>query len=373
MSWRTKSRRRLTRRPRRARPPGGPPGVKDVAAAAEVSLDTVSNVLNRPQLVSPRTRQKVEQAMADLGFVRNESARQLRAGHSRSLAYVMLDAANPFFTDVATGIEEVAAAADLVVFLCNSGEEAGREARHLDHLQQHRVHGILITPVNAADERLSRLQEQGTPVVLVDRTAGAFHGCSVFVDDVLGGELAVAHLIEHGHERIAFVGGPGTLSQVRQRRAGALRALENAGLPPDRLIDLSTSALTVAEGRGAAERLAGLPAQRRPTAAFCANDLVALGLLQMCVRLGIAVPDDCAIVGYDDIDFAAAATVPLTSVRQPRRLLGSTAAELLLDEANNPRHQHQQVQFTPELVARASTLGYPARSHIGTNTPAAVM
>ncbi|EFC80670.1 LacI family DNA-binding transcriptional regulator [Parafrankia sp. EUN1f] len=345
------------------------PGVKDVAAAAEVSLGTVSNVLNRPQLVSPRTRQKVEQAMADLGFVRNESARQLRAGHSRSLAYVMLDAANPFFTDVATGIEEVAAAADLVVFLCNSGEEADREARHLDHLQQHRVHGILITPVNAADERLSRLQEQGTPVVLVDRTDGAFHGCSVFVDDVLGGELAVAHLIEHGHERIAFVGGPGTLSQVRQRRAGALRALENAGLPPDRLIELSTSALTVAEGRGAAERLAGLPAQRRPTAAFCTNDLVALGLLQMCVRLGIAVPNDCAIVGYDDIDFAAAATVPLTSVRQPRRLLGSTAAELLLDEANNPRHQHQQVQFTPELVARASTLGHPAQPHTSTKIP----
>ncbi|OHV31238.1 MULTISPECIES: LacI family DNA-binding transcriptional regulator [Pseudofrankia] len=332
-------------------------GIKEVAAAAAVSLGTVSNVLNRPQLVSPRTRARVERAMEELGFVRNESARALRAGSSRILAYVMLDPSNPFFTDVATGIEEVAEAADLSVFLCNSGEDADREARYLDLLLEQRVQGVLITPVDAANERLRTLPARGTPVVLVDRVAGAGEGCSVSVDDVLGGELAATHLLERGHERIAFIGGPDTLSQVRDRRAGALRALEHAGLPPDRLTVLATGALTVAEGRGAAERLVGLPAARRPTAAFCANDLVALGLLQMCVRLGVAVPGDCAIVGYDDIDFAAAAAVPLTSVRQPRHLLGRTAAELLLDEANNPAHEHQAVQFTPELVARASTVG----------------
>ncbi|MDT3445579.1 LacI family DNA-binding transcriptional regulator [Pseudofrankia sp. BMG5.37] len=332
-------------------------GIKEVAAAAAVSLGTVSNVLNRPQLVSPRTRARVERAMEELGFVRNESARALRAGSSRILAYVMLDPSNPFFTDVATGIEEVAAAADLSVFLCNSGEDAAREARYLDLLLEQRVQGVLITPVDAANERLRTLPARGTPVVLVDRVAGAGEGCSVSVDDVLGGELAATHLLERGHERIAFIGGPDTLNQVRDRRAGALRALERAGLPPDRLTVLATGALTVAEGRGAAERLVGLPAARRPTAAFCANDLIALGLLQMCVRLGVAVPGDCAIVGYDDIDFAAAAAVPLTSVRQPRYLLGRTAAELLLDEANNPAHEHQAVQFTPELAARASTVG----------------
>jgi LacI family transcriptional regulator len=115
--------------------------------------------------------------------------------------------------------------------------------------------------------------------------------------------------------------------------------------------------LTVAEGREAGQRLAGLPARRRPTAAFCANDLLALGLLQQAIGSGLRVPDQLAIVGYDDIDFAAAAAVPLTSVRQPRQELGRTAAELVLEEATNPRHSHRQVVFTPELVARASTLG----------------
>jgi LacI family transcriptional regulator len=119
---------------------------------------------------------------------------------------------------------------------------------------------------------------------------------------------------------------------------------------------VETPALVVAEGRSAGERIAGMPKATRPTAAFCANDLLALGLLQTCVSQGIRVPEELAIVGYDDIDFAAAAAVPLTSVRQPRRLLGETAAALLLDEAENPEHRHEQVVFTPELVARASTV-----------------
>ena len=133
-------------------------------------------------------------------------------------------------------------------------------------------------------------------------------------------------------------------------------ALQDLGRSPDDLLVLGTDALTVAEGRLAGERLMGLPRASRPSAAFCANDLLALGLLQQCVSLGGRVPSDLAIVGYDDIDFAGAAAVPLTSVRQPRRALGRTAAELLLDEATNPDHRHEQVLFTPELVARASTL-----------------
>ncbi len=119
----------------------------------------------------------------------------------------------------------------------------------------------------------------------------------------------------------------------------------------------SRAALSVEEGRRAGERLLGLPERRRPTAAFCANDLIALGLLQHYITRGRRVPEDLAIVGYDDIVFAAAAAVPITSVRQPRQLLGERAAELLLDETGNPEHVHEQVVFTPELVARASTLG----------------
>ena len=331
--------------------------VKDVAAAAGVSLGTVSNVLNRPERVSTATRERVERAMADLGFVRNESARQLRAGRSRTLAYVMLDASNPFFADVAEGIELAAESSGLTLFLCNSAGRAEREAAHLAHLEQQRVQGILVTPVDPDSARLVALAERGTPVVIVDRTRRGKKFCSVAVDDVLGGRLAVEHLIDQGHTRVAFVGGPDSIGQVRDRLEGARKAWAEAGLAERDLVIVPCAALTVAEGRSAGERLAGMPARRRPTAAFCANDLTALGLLQQVMRTGRRVPDDLAIVGYDDIDFAEAAAVPLTSVRQPRQELGRRAAELVVDEAVNSQHRHQQVTFTPELVARASTLG----------------
>jgi LacI family transcriptional regulator len=331
------------------------PSVKDVAATAGVSLGTVSNVLNRPERVSGATRDRVEKAMAQLGFVRNEGARQLRAGSSHTLAYVMLDATNPFFTDVAQGIEDTAAQADLSLFLCNSDNRADRELSYLNRLQQQRVQGVLITPVDPDSPTLDDIAERGTPVVIVDRTRADNTHCSVAVDDHFGGRLAADHLLERGHQRIAFVGGPESIGQVRDRREGALQALVAAGRPPEDLVVIDTAALTVDEGRAAGERISGLPASVRPTAAFCANDLLALGLLQQCVALGLQVPGDLAIVGYDDIVFAAAAAVPLTSVRQPRRQLGRTAGELLLDEARNPDHEHQHVLFTPELVARAST------------------
>jgi LacI family transcriptional regulator len=331
--------------------------VKDVATRAGVSLGTVSNVLNRPDRVSTSTRARVEQAMADLGFVRNESARSLRAGQSHTLAYVMLDASNPFFTDVAQGIEQAADETEMSLFLCNSDNHAEREAKHLAHLQERRVQGILITPVDPDSSLLDEIVGHGTPLVIVDRTRKADNFCTVAVDDHLGGRLAAEHLIDQGHKRIAFVGGPLTLGQVSDRYEGARQAWADAGLPASDLVLISCESLTVAEGRAAGEQLAGIPRKRRPTAAMCANDLIALGLLQQAIARGWSVPGDLALVGYDDIEFAAAAAVPLTSVRQPRQELGRTAAELVVDESTNPRHAHQQVTFTPTLVARASTLG----------------
>jgi LacI family transcriptional regulator len=341
---------------------GRTPSVKDVAAAAGVSLGTVSNVMNRPEVVSSGTRERVERAMAELGFVRNESARQLRAGTSRTLAYVMLDGSNPFFHDVAQGIEMAAEDADLSLFICNSNSRAEREEIHLDRLLQQRVQGILITPVNPDAPHLDELARRGVPLVIVDRVRVDNGCCSVAVDDVHGGRIAVEHLAEQGHTRVAFIGGPSSIGQVRERLQGAREIWTELGLPPDDLIHLPTEALTVAEGRSAGERLAGLPVRRRPTAAFCANDLLALGLLQQSIGSGLRVPEDLAIVGFDDIEFAAAAAVPLTSVRQPRQELGRAAATLVLDEATNPDHEHQQLLFTPELVARAST-ATRARTH----------
>jgi DNA-binding LacI/PurR family transcriptional regulator len=312
----------------------------------------VSNVLNKPELVSPTTRQRVLDAIAELGYVRNDSARQLRAGRSRVIAIVVLDVANPFFTDVVRGAEETAEERGVMVVVCNSGENATRERRHLERLEEQRVQGVLITPVeDGPGSRLEELLERGTPVVLVDRGTGRFNRCSVAVDDVLGGRLAGEHLLAQGHTRVAYVGGPDTLPQVSDRRTGIARALSGRAT----LRAVATANLTVAAGRLAAAQLADEPAASRPTAVFCANDLVALGVLQEMTRRGLRVPDDVAIIGYDDIEFAAAAAVPLSSIRQPREQLGRTATELLLEEVGDPDHEHRHVVFQPELVVREST------------------
>jgi LacI family transcriptional regulator len=347
--------------------------IKEVAQLARVSVGTVSNVLNRPEIVSPATRERVFNAIRELGFVRNEVARHLRVGRSRTVGLVVLDVANPFFADVAQGAEALADEHDTMVVLCNSASDPARELRHLDQLEQQRVMGILITPVEAANPRLAELAARGTPVVLVDSPATGLQ-CSVAVDDRLGGQIAGAHLIERGHRRIAFVGGPQSIKQVADRYAGIMGAVTEAGgakvaaapgrrrsggAEADDQVRLSVSlmpALSVAYGRTAGEQLAGLPPEERPTAAFCANDLLALGFLQAMARRGLRVPQDMAIVGYDDIEFAGAAAVPLSSVRQPREVLGRTAIDLLLEEVAAPEHhRHRQVIFQPDLVVRESS------------------
>ena len=327
--------------------------IKEVARQAGVSIGTVSNVLNRPHTVAEETRQRVHDAIAALGYVRNDSARQLRAGRSRQIAIVVLDVANPFFTDVVRGAESAVADHGVMVVVCNSGEDAGRERRHLELLEEQRVRGVLITPIDETPvSRLEQLIQRGTPVVLVDRGSGRPNRCSVAVDDVLGGRLAGEHLVAEGHERIAFVGGPHTITQVADRHAGISAAVGSAAT----LTTLSTPNLTVASGRAAARDIAEQPAGQRPTAVFCANDLLALGVLQEMTLRGVRVPRDIAIVGYDDIEFAAAAAVPLSSVRQPREQLGRTAAQLLLEEIEDgPRHEHRHVVFQPELVVRESS------------------
>jgi LacI family transcriptional regulator len=327
-------------------------GIKEVAQRAGVSLGTVSNVLNRPDLVAEPTRRRVLAAIKELGYIRNDSARQLRAGRSRTVAVVVLDVANPFFTDVVRGAEAMVEAAGGVVVVCNSGEDVERERRHLDLLEEQRVQGVLLTPVDSRrDGRIEDMVRRGTPVVLVDRSSGHRDRCSVAVDDVLGGRLAGEHLRELGHERVAFVGGPMAIQQVADRREGFESAVDGAEVSA-----VITPTLTAAAGRLAGAEIADRPASGRPTAVFCANDLLALGVLQEMTLRGLRVPRDVAIVGYDDIDFAAAAAVPLSSVRQPREQLGRTAAQLLLEEANDPgRHEHRHVIFQPDLVVREST------------------
>ncbi|MEQ4722172.1 LacI family DNA-binding transcriptional regulator [Nonomuraea sp. B19D2] len=361
--------------------------IKEVAQLASVSVGTVSNVLNRPDTVSPATRERVLNAMNELGFVRNESARALRSGRTRTIGLVVLDVTNPFFTDVVKGVEAAADANGMIISLCNSDQDGPRERRYLDHLEEQRVQGILITPVEGETEQLEQLIERGTPVVLLDHRATGRNRCSAAVDDVLGGGLAAEHLLSQGHRRLAFVGGPHTISQVAERYKGASETVTAAGgvvgraaargdgVAPDApervagngtlpgaaevpsLVRVDVPSLSLASGRHAAESLAAMPAEQRPTALFCANDLLALGIMHGLTVAGLRVPEDVALIGYDDIDYAEAAAVPLSSIRQPRKELGRVAAELLLEEIDEgERHRHRQVLFQPELMVRASSV-----------------
>lgn len=329
--------------------------VKDVARAAGVSVGTVSNVLNRPEKVSPATVERVHAAITELGFVRNDAARQLRAGRSRTVGLVVLDSANPFFAEVARGAEERAAEHGVTVLLGSSGQEAVRENAYLDLFREQRVNGVLLTPLALDEARAETLETAGVPIVLVDAEADGDLP-SVAVDDVEGGYLAVQHLLAQGRRRILFAGGPASVRQVADRLDGARRAL--AEVPDATLEVASTDELTVLAGRLVGEDLARRDASERPDGVFCANDLLAVGVLQGAGILGsLRVPEDLALIGYDDIDFAQSTVVPLSSIRQPAREIGAAAVDALFATLSDPDAAPQRIRFRPELIVRASTGG----------------
>jgi LacI family transcriptional regulator len=325
--------------------------VQQVARHANVSVGTVSNVLNRPQIVAPATRERVLRAIDELGFVRNESARRLRTGAGQIIGLVILDLSNPFFTDLARGVEDAASEAGYSVIVANSDEDPAKEEACMRVLEQRGVQGMLVVPVAPGNPSVERLRARGTAVVRVTHRTSDDE-CGVGADDLRGGELAMGHLLALGHERIGYITSASHVWPTDERREGALTAAHGK----DVLHDITVEHLNVAYGRDAGERLLGV--RPRPTAVICANDLVALGVLQVMIRHGVRVPDDMAIVGFDDIEFASAAAIPLTSVRLPRRLMGRTATDLLLEEASgDPEHVHRRIVLQPELVVRQSTIG----------------
>ena len=325
--------------------------LRDVAKAAKVSVGTVSNVLNRPEVVAPETLARVQATIKELGFVPNGFARHLRSGQSRTLGLIVPDVANPFFTEVARGVEDAASKRDYAVFLCNSDESASKEDRYINVLIQQQVRGVIITPADMKSDRLEAMRERGIAVTLLDREIKGRKQCSVSVDDVHGGQIAIEYLAGLGHKNIAWVCGPESIPQVADRGAGVTKAAKVAGT---KIETIRVPLMNATKGEEAAKKILELDVM--PTAIFCANDLLALGVMRALLASKVRIPDQVSVLGYDNIEFAPSAAVPLSSIAQPSYQMGVTAADLLLNECEDgDNHEHQQIRFQPQLVERAST------------------
>jgi DNA-binding LacI/PurR family transcriptional regulator len=335
-------------------------GMREVAVAAGVSVSTVANVLSRPAIVAPETRQRVQEAMALVGYVRNGPARVLRGMPSTIVGSVLLDLANPFYAQLNRGIEDRLADQGCLVLAGSTDLDAAKQRRLLGLLEEQAVRGVIITPINPAQSGLREMSQRGTPVVLVDHPRGGMNLCAVAVDDVLGGRLAAEHLLALGHRRIAYLSGTAGAEPVARRRAGVRQAVADAGLDPDHaLLDVRMPS-GAATGGGAdvvGQILAAVP---RPSAVVCLNDTAALEVLSGLEAAAVPVPGEMSVVGYDDLAFAARLSPPLTTVAQPAYQLGYAAADLLLDETR-AEHTHREILFQPSLIVRASTAAPLAR------------
>jgi LacI family transcriptional regulator len=322
--------------------------ISDVAERAGVSVGTVSNVVNRPHRVADATRERVRDAISALGWVPNGSAATLRAGRATLVGLIVPDIRNPFFTEVARGAEDMAAASGEAIVVCNTDWLLSSEQRALEALARQRVRGVIINPAGEDERYLEWLLDRGIALVLLDHRRSAGLVPSVVVDDVLGGRLAGEHLLELGHRRIALVNGPGSIPQCEDRRLGLEAALGAAGLDPAaELVSVEVETMDAAAGFASVEEIF---ASASPTAIFCANDLLAIGVIHGLRTRGLRAPDDVAVVGYDDVELAAMTDPPLTTVHQPTYELGETAYELL-DHGGEP----EQRSFSPHLVRREST------------------
>lgn len=324
------------------------PRLRDVAERAGASVGTVSNVLNRPEVVSPGYRLRVRQALVDLNYIRDAAAGALRTGVSSLVGVAVLDISNPFFMEAASGMDQRLAQDGLMMALSSTHADPQQEARLLRELEAQRVRGILLTPVARNLAMVRGVMARGTRVVLYDAMASPGGISSVAVDDVGGAELVVRHLLELGHRRIAFLNGPGSIRQARDRLVGVHRAICDAASAGAELIVHEVQGFTVAAGLAGAhwliEHVAPLP-----TALFCANDLIATGAMATLREHELCIPDQVSLVGFDDIPAARQAPVPLTTVRQPMAELGWLAADLLL--RGGVRHE----KCSPTLLVRESS------------------
>lgn len=335
-------------------------GIRDVAELAGVSISTVSNALNRPGRVSDELAERVRAASDRLGYVPLQAAQQLRVGRSGLLGMTVINIANPFFADMVAGAEDAAAAADLRILVGNASDDIAKELDHLELFERVQVEGALVSPFGPVDAWQERLRRRGVPVVLVDAVDDSGEIPSVSLDDVTGGRLAAEHLIATGRRRLAFVGAREEVRQVRERLAGARLAV--AEHPGTTIEPIWATITTMQRGLAFGDEIAARRPEDRPDGIVTSNDHLAVGLVHRLIASGVRVPEDVAVVGYDDIEFAAIAQVPLTSVRQPAREMGRAAAELLIARVNGTEAPDlMSVVYQPELVVRGSTALTSAR------------
>jgi len=329
-----------------------PPTIKEVARLAGVSIKTVSRVVNGAAYVSDETRRRVARAIERLGYRPNALARGLVTRRSRSIGLVIADIVNPFFPPLVRAVEDAAAARGYNVILCDTDEDAARERAVISVLLEKQVDGLILCASRVPGDYLRSLASDGIPLMLVNRVLAHPRAAAVVVDGAEGGRRATTHLLDLGHRRIAYLAGPAASFSHRGRLRGYRQALmtRRIAFDPNLVVGGIASMAAGREGMGAL-----LSLRRPPTAVFAFDDLMAIGALEEIRRWGRRVPEDVAVVGFDDIDLAAFVDPPLTTVAQPKAEMGRLAANRLLDmiEASSPPAR-RIVTLVPELVIRRS-------------------
>lgn len=327
--------------------------IKDVARLSGVSSMTVSRVINGSERVRPVTRQRVERAIAELGYVPSRLARGLTRQKTGTLALIVPDVANPFFTLIVRGAEDVARRAGYRIILCDTRADLAIEREVIEEMIAHRVEGIAIAPVSdRSRDHLQRLARFGVQFVLIDRTVPGVESDVVVGDSLGGAHRLVEHLISHGHRRIGFITESDDVSTARDRRQGYLAALAGAGLALDPSL-IVHSTVDPPGGFDGMRRL--LELAEPPTAVFTVNNLVAVGAIEAVRAHDLEVPDDVALVCYDDIEYASRLYPFLTVMSQPAETLGKLGTQLLLERIEGRAPEQPRVVVLPaQFVVRQS-------------------
>lgn len=329
--------------------------INDVAKKAGVSITTVSHVINDTRFVSKELREKVNQAIIDVGYYPNQLARGLRSGVTATIGLMIPDNSNPFFAEISKIIETVGFENGYSVILCNSSGDLKKEAAYIETLMSHQIDGIILISVNSTLENLNKIKERNIPFVVVDRDFPQYDGDTVLVNNELGGYLATKHLIDLGHQKIACIEGSSNLNPSSDRFKGYLRALEESNIPFNEQY-LVRGDFEYQSGEAAFEELCSLKV--RPTAIFACNDMMAIGALRRAKSLKVHIPEDISLVGFDNISFASAVSPSLTTISQPIQELSRQAVSILINKIQNRDDVQpaKKILLDPELVIRESCL-----------------